>query len=77
LRHVKELCGALDDGFAAYIIFVIQMKGVSVFEPNDATHRAFGEALREANKKGVAVLAYNCRVTPETMEIGEPVRVKL
>ena len=77
LKHVRELCGALDDGFAAYILFVIQMKGVSVFEPNDATHPAFGEALREAKEKGVVVLAYDCRVTPETIEIDEPVRVKL
>jgi sugar fermentation stimulation protein A len=77
IKHVMELCGALDDGFAAYIIFVIQMKGVSVFEPNDATHPAFGEALRKANEKGVAVLAYDCSVTPIAIRIDEPVRVKL
>lgn len=77
LKHVRELCDALENGFSAYILFVIQMKGVSVFEPNDATHPAFGEALREASKKGVAVLAYDCRVTPDTIEIGEPVKVNL
>ena len=77
VKHVKELCGALDHGFAAYILFVIQMKGVSVLEPNDTTHPAFGEALREANAKGVVVLAYDCRVTPATVEIDEPVRVEL
>lgn len=77
VKHVKELCAALDDGFAAYILFVIQMKGVSVFEPNDATHPAFGEALREANSKGVVILAYDCCVTPETITIDMPVRVRL
>jgi len=77
VKHVRELCAALDDGFAAYIIFVIQMKGVSVFEPNDATHPAFGEALREASKKGVVVLAFDCAVTPATIKIDEPVKVKV
>lgn len=77
VKHVRELCDALDDGYGAYIIFVIQMKGVSVFEPNDSTHPAFGEALREANEKGVVILAYDCIVTPATIEIDEPVRVKL
>lgn len=77
IKHVKELCGALEEGFAAFIIFVIQMKGVSAFEPNDTTHPAFGEALREAYEKGVIVLAYDCSVTPETMKIDEPVSVKL
>lgn len=77
LKHVRELCAALDDGFAAYVIFVIQMKGVSAFEPNDATHPAFGEALREASQEGVVVLAFDCAVTPDAIDIGEPVRVNL
>ncbi len=77
VKHVRELCAALDEGFAAYVIFVIQMKGVSVFEPNDATHPEFGEALRKASQKGVVVLAFDCAVTPADIEIDEPVRVSL
>jgi sugar fermentation stimulation protein A len=52
---------------AAYILFVIQMKGVHSFRPNHTTHQAFGDALREAQEAGVHVLAVDCRVTPEAV----------
>lgn len=77
VKHVKELIRAMEQGFSAFVIFVIQMKGVYGFEPNDRTHPAFGEALREAEKKGVIVLAYDCSVTPDSISIGNPVEVKL
>lgn len=77
VRHVRELCRAFETGFAAYIIFVIQMKGISHFEPNDDTHPAFGEALREAWDRGVVILAYDCDVTTDGMTLGDPVTVRL
>lgn len=62
VKHVKELIKARKDGYEAYVLFIIQMKGISVFKPNDKTHRAFGDALREAKKEGVSVLALDCIV---------------
>lgn len=77
VKHIKELCRALESGFSAFLIFVIQMKGVIVFEPNDETHPAFGDALREAQKRGVIVLAYDCGVTPDSITISSSIEVKL
>ena len=77
VRHVEELIMACGQGYEAYLLFVIQMKGVRVFCPNDATHPAFGEALRAAAGGGVGVYAYDCRVTPETLEMDAPVAVRL
>ena len=77
IKHIKELSLALEQGYLAYLIFVIQMKGAAYFEPNDETHAAFGEALREAGRKGVAVLAYDCNVTPRSIVLDEPVEVRL
>ena len=57
--------------------FVIQMADVLDFAPNDATHPAFGEALREAARRGVEIVAYTCRVTPETVTLDAPVPVQL
>ena len=45
------------------------MENVVDFAPNDDTHPAFGAALREAAAAGVEVVAVNCRVTPESLEI--------
>ena len=49
--------GAALSGYVACVIFVIQMKGIDFFRPNDRTHAEFGEVLREAQKAGVEVLA--------------------
>ena len=77
VKHLHGLIRALDEGYLAYVLFVIQMKGIKSFSPNDQTHSAFGEALREAAAKGVRILAMDCLVTPDSMQIDEPVPVIL
>ena len=56
---------AKQQGYEAMVAFVIQMKGVTNFMPNDVTHPAFGAALREAARHGVSVIALDCNVTPD------------
>ena len=65
------------EGYDAYVLFVIQMKGIKGFKPNNITHPAFGEALREAAAHGVRVLAYDCDVTPDSLKIRREVPVIL
>lgn len=77
IKHIQELQEAVTDGYETYILFVIQMKEILHFEPNDRTHKAFGDALREAKEHGVGVLAYDCVVTQESMCLDEAVRVYL
>ena len=77
VKHLKGLRRAVEAGFGAAVFFVVQMENVSCFRPNDATHPAFGQALREAAAQGVQVMAYDCHVTPESMVIRAPVRVVL
>ena len=77
VKHLRELQAAAAAGFGAHVVFVIQMEGVERFEPNDRTHAAFGEALREAARNGVRVHAFWCRVTPDSLSIGGPVPVTL
>ena len=77
VKHVEELIKARQDGYEVYVMFVIQMKDVKYFMPNDKTDPKFAQSLWEARKRGVKVLAYDCEVTENTMEIGEPVPVYL
>ncbi len=76
-KHLRELTQLAKEGYGAYILFVIQMSDVKYLHPNDTTDPEFGKALREAAKAGVNVLAMDCTVTPDTMEIHSPVEVKL
>lgn len=77
VKHLKELCNCIDEGYEAYIIFVIQMKDVLYFEPNVRTHKEFGEVLREGKKHGVNILAVDCDVTENSIDIRDYVKVKI
>lgn len=77
VRHLHELMRAAALGHRATAFFVIQMEDVADFAPNDDTHPAFGQALRQAASAGVQVAAYSCRVTPDSMTIHRPVPVVL
>lgn len=77
VKHINELIKCIDDGYEAYILFVIQMKGVSHFTPNDATHKEFGDTLRRASKKGVRIIAVDCIVSSDSIEIDSEVEVRL
>lgn len=77
VKHLRELTALAKQGVSAYVLFIIQMKGISVFRPNDATHMAFGDALREAQAAGVHVLAVDCLVTPETVTADGSIPVDL
>ena len=76
-KHIRGLTAAAREGYGAYILFVIQMSDVKYIRPHDETDPEFGRALREAAQNGVRVLAMDCAVTPDTMEIRLPVLVKL
>ena len=77
VKHVEELVKARKDGYEVYVLFVVQMKGVKYFLPNDQTDPQFAKALWEARKQGVKVLAYDCQVTEDTMRLDKPVKVYL
>ena len=77
IKHVEELIHCMEEGYEAYLLLVIQMKGVKKFMPNWETHPEFGQALVKAEKAGVKILARDCLVTEDTIEIQEEVPVDL
>lgn len=77
VKHVQELKKARKAGYEAYVLFVIQMKGVRYFTPNRQTHPEFAEALQEAADAGVKILARDCVVTTDSMTLADEVPVVL
>ncbi len=77
VKHINELIEALDDGFDAYIVFVIQMSDVLYLEPNYKTHKEFGETLKTAKEKGVKIIAVDCEVTEDAVSAKGFVPVKI
>ena len=76
-KHLRELAKLAREGYGAYALFVIQMEGVKYLHPNDLTDKPFGKALREAKNAGVEIMAYDCKITENSIKIKDIVEVKL
>lgn len=75
VKHVEELIEAHAQGYESYLLFVVQMKDISYVEPNRRTQPAFAKALQRARSAGVRLLAYDCLVREDGMEISGEVPV--
>lgn len=75
VKHLHELCECIKDGYEAYVVFVVQMKDVLYFTPNRQMHPEFADALITCRDSGVKVIAADCSVTPDTMEIRDKVKI--
>ncbi len=77
VKHINELCRCIDNGYKAYIFFIIQMDNVKYFTPNRKTHPQFAEALKAAAEKGVGVYALDCKVSENSIVADKFVEVRL
>ena len=77
IKHIKELCECVKNGYEGYIFFIIQMEQCKYFTPNKATHTEFAEALKKASECGVNIKAMNCNVTKDELIILKEVEIKL
>lgn len=77
VKHINELVKCIADGYKAYLVLVIQMENVEYFTPNKDTDPEFAQAIKMACNAGVTVLAMDCHVTTNNMEINKKVEVRL
>jgi len=77
VKHLQGLTAAVEAGYGAFVLFVVQMADMKYLQPNDDTDPAFGAALRKAAESGVTILAMDCAVTEDSMTIRLPLLVKL
>lgn len=69
LKHVRGLMRCVEEGFEAYIVLIVQMKGMKEFLPNYGTHEEFGREMERAENSGVKVLVLECDVTEDSMVV--------
>ena len=53
------------------------MQSPAYFTPNYKTHAEFGEALQYAQSKGVNILAYDCIITENSIDLNNQIDIKL
>ena len=77
VKHLYGLSDAVREGYEAYAVFVVQLEGAVCLEPNYATHKEFGEAMKYARDNGVKLIAYECSVTENRLDISREIEIKL
>lgn len=77
VKHIRELVKSIRDDYIPCLLFIIQMDDAERFEPNRSTDPEFANALADAAEAGVNILAYTCSVTPDSIELKDPVEVVL
>lgn len=68
-RHLRELMHAVQEGFLAYVVFLVQREDAHSFRPNTGTDPVFATTLQKAAHVGVQVKAYTCQVTEEEIKV--------
>lgn len=76
-KHILELAEAVQAGFEAAVLFVVQRVDCYGFTPNREMDPAFAAALVEASEQGVQVLAYEATVREGELLLHKPLPVYL
>lgn len=69
IKHLHELCKAVDEGYHCMLAFVIQMEGIHEVRANAETHPAFGVVLEEARQAGVEIVFLPCKIEEDSLKI--------
>lgn len=76
-RHLRELARMVAQGHRGVLLFLASRPDAEVVRPADDVDPAYGKALREAVSRGVDVMAWRLRVSPEGLEVDRPLPVDL
>ncbi len=68
-KHLRELTGAIKEGYKSMIAFVIQGEGIAEVRPNEETDPEFTKAFYEAKDAGVEILFLKCAISEDSISI--------
>lgn len=74
-KHLLELIEVKKTGRGAGVLFLIQLNGVKFFSPHEKMDEKFAKALRLANKNGVDIFVYDCKVGENYIELNNSIRI--
>lgn len=68
-RHLRELMHMRAEGHQAAVVFCIQHSAAECFSPAASLDPAYARALREAERCGVRILAWQAAISPQSVEL--------
>lgn len=69
LKHVREMIHAKSEGYEGMIVFLVQLSPVKGFKPHTIRQPEFTESLIKAKSVGIQIVAYECSVDFDGIEI--------
>lgn len=72
-KHLGELGDMVDEGHRAVMFYLVQREDGAAFDLAPDIDPDYAEALKVAQQRGVEVLCYRCRLSPDEIVVTEPV----
>ncbi|MGN6308729.1 MAG: DNA/RNA nuclease SfsA [Xanthobacteraceae bacterium] len=74
-RHLDELAAMAVAGARAVMLYVVQIGSAEIFSLARDIDPAYGRAFDRAREAGVEALAWRCRLTPQGIDLMQPIPV--
>jgi len=72
-KHLIKLLEAKKKGYESYILYLIQRENCYQFKIADKIDIEYKKTFVEVRKKGVKILSYNCKLSPQEIKVNGPV----
>lgn len=76
-KHMAELADMVREGNRAVIFYLVQRTDCEEMGLAADIDPGYAEAVNTAREIGVEVLGYNCHITPQAIQVTEPLPVRL
>ncbi|MDB9787021.1 DNA/RNA nuclease SfsA [Bacteriovoracaceae bacterium] len=76
MKHVNELTELAQMGFRSVLLFLVQREDVEFFSPAISIYPEYAAALWDAEECGVEVLAYQTKISPKGIHLGEKLSLR-
>ena len=74
-KHLKTLIEATKKGYKAYLLFLVQIQGVTDFKIAKDIDKEYYENYKIAKKAGVKFLAYRCKISSKAIKIENKIKI--
>lgn len=76
-KHLREMADMVDQGARAAMMYLVQREDCDRFAVAADIDPTYAETLSEARKRGIEILCYTCRLSPEGIELNHPLPIDI
>jgi sugar fermentation stimulation protein A len=74
-KHLRELLLLKEKGHRAVMLFIVQREDCSFFKIDNSIDQIYCDLLKEVIAKGVEILVYQCKLTPEEIVVHKKLEI--